>query len=66
MASKATLGDYLFKATVTLLAGGSLLAGISVAISMGDRFALHRGGSKEAALEGAVETQQAAASDAKP
>lgn len=40
--SKGQLGDYLFKGAVTVLAGGSLLAGISVAISMADRFAFHR------------------------
>ncbi len=40
--SKGQLGDYVFKGAVTLLAGGSVLAGISVAISMADRFAFHR------------------------
>ena len=36
------LSDVLFKGTVTLLAGGSLLAGVAVSASMLQRFAFHR------------------------
>lgn len=36
--SKRTLGDTLFRAAVTVLAGGSLLAGVGVAMGMVDRF----------------------------
>lgn len=36
------IGDVLFKGTVTLLAGASLIAGIGVFSTMVQRFALHR------------------------
>lgn len=36
------IGDVLFKGTVTLLAGASLIAGIGVATAMVQRFAFHR------------------------
>lgn len=36
------LGDVLFKGTVTLLAGASLIAGVGVATAMVQRFAFHR------------------------
>jgi hypothetical protein len=57
MSGKAKLGDYLFKGAVTVLAGGSLVAGVIVAVSMADRFAFHRH-NKQAMLEGQDDTKQ--------
>lgn len=51
MPGKAKLGDYLFKGAVTVLAGGSAVAGVMVAVSMAERFSFHRH-NKQATLEG--------------